>query len=148
MPEISAVPANAFCTNLHVRFADCDPAGIVFYPRYFEMFNDLVEDWCSEGLKISFTEIVTRRGWGLPTVHTEVDFATPSVFGEMLSASLSVRAIGASSVTVQIELRGPGGEERVRGKVVLVLIDRKVHRAIPIPDDLRARIREFQPPSV
>lgn len=109
------------------------------------MFNDLVEDWCNEGLKHSFTEIVTRRGWGLPTVHTEVDFAAPSVFGETLSASLSVCAIGASSMTLQIALRGPQGEERVRGTVVLVLIDRKLHRPIAIPDDLRARIREFQP---
>ncbi|MGH9758731.1 MAG: acyl-CoA thioesterase [Candidatus Acidiferrales bacterium] len=129
-----------------MRFADCDPAGIVFYPRYFEMFNDLVEDWCSEGLQHSFTEIVTRRGWGLPTVHTEVDFAAPSVFGETLSSSLSVSAIGASSMTLQIALRGPEGEERVRGTIVLVLIDRKLHRPIAIPDDLRARIREFQPP--
>ena len=28
-----------------VRFSDCDPAGIVFYPQYFVMFNGLVEDW-------------------------------------------------------------------------------------------------------
>jgi hypothetical protein len=35
-------------------------------------------------------------------------------------------------------------DDRVRGKVVLVLIDRAAHRAIPWPDDLRARILAFQ----
>ena len=33
------VPANAFRSRHLVRFAHCDPAGIVFYPRYFEWFD-------------------------------------------------------------------------------------------------------------
>jgi DNA-binding MarR family transcriptional regulator len=32
-----------------IRFSDCDPAGIVFYPQYFVMLNGLVEDWVNEG---------------------------------------------------------------------------------------------------
>ena len=28
-----------------IRFSECDPAGIVFYPQYFVMFNDLMEAW-------------------------------------------------------------------------------------------------------
>jgi 4-hydroxybenzoyl-CoA thioesterase len=127
-----------------VRFADCDPAGIVFYPRYLEMFNNLVEDWCEHELHFSFTEIVTTRGWGLPTVHLEIDFVAPSIFGEVLSGTLSVRSIGTSSMNLDILLQGADGQDRVRGKVTLVLIDRRVHRAIAIPDELRARISAFQ----
>jgi 4-hydroxybenzoyl-CoA thioesterase len=127
-----------------VRFADCDPAGIVFYPRYFEMFNGLVEDWFRSELGASFTEIVTRRGWGLPTVHLEVDFVAPSRFDETLFATLTVNSLGTSSVGLNIVFRGSDKEDRVRGKVILVLIDRAVHRAIPWPNDLRARMLAFQ----
>src|SRR5947209_4695259 len=67
-------PSAPFQTEVVVRFGDCDPAGIVFYPRYLEFFNNIVEDWCREGLKFSFDEIVIKRGWGLPTVHLDVDF--------------------------------------------------------------------------
>lgn len=28
-----------------IRFSECDPAGIVFYPQYFVMFNDCIEKW-------------------------------------------------------------------------------------------------------
>ena len=49
-----------------IRFAHCDPAGIVFFPRYLEMFNDLIEDWCREELGVSFAEIHEGRGWGIP----------------------------------------------------------------------------------
>jgi 4-hydroxybenzoyl-CoA thioesterase len=95
-------------------------------------------------LNFSFSEIVTDRGWGLPTVHLEVDFTAPSVFGELLAATLSVRTLGTSSIGVEILFQGPDGSVRVRGRVVLVLIDRRVTRAMPIPDDLRARIAAFQ----
>src|SRR6202021_3747690 len=75
--------------DIVVRFADCDPAGIVFYPRYLEMFNDLVEQWFREELHWSFAELVTNRGWGLPTVHLEVDFVAPRRFDEMFFAALA-----------------------------------------------------------
>ncbi len=132
-----------FHKNVLVRFADCDPAGMVFYPRYLEMFNNLVEDWCQEELDLPFSEVHTGRGWGLPTVHLNVDFVAPSFLGEVLSATLAVTSLGTSSIALDILLRGPDGVDRVRGKVVLVLMDTRQKRALSIPDDIRARIAEF-----
>jgi 4-hydroxybenzoyl-CoA thioesterase len=140
----AAAAPRAYRSQILVRFGDCDPAGIVFYPRYLEIFNSLVEDWCRDELQFSFPDIINTRGWGLPTVHLEVDFVAPSSFGDLLSAELSVRSFGSSSVTVDIVLRGKNGLDRVRGKVVLVLIDRKLNRSIAIPDELRARLAAFK----
>lgn len=123
-----------------MRFADCDPAGIVFYPRLLEMFNNLVEDWCSAGLNFSFNDIVIKNGWGLPTVHLEADFIVPSRLGEVLTAKL---CLGTSSIKADILLYGLDETERVRGKVVLVLMDRRSHRAMAFPDALRNRISAF-----
>ena len=142
--ERSSAPVRAYRKDILVRFAHCDAAGIVFYPRYLEMFNDLVEDWCREELEFSFSEIVIHNGWGLPTVHLEVDFTAPSVFGEVLSATLSLRKLGTSSIDLDISFQGPDRLPRVRGRVVLVLIDRRVNRAIPLPEKLRARMARFQ----
>jgi 4-hydroxybenzoyl-CoA thioesterase len=122
-----------------VRFAHCDPAGIVFYPRYIEMFNNLVEDWCRE-TGIPFAEIRGGQGMGLPTVHLEVDFIAPSRMGDVLRATLAVRTIGASSLTLDIVFRGPDGADRVRGALVLVLVDAQSGRPIPIPDTVRAKL--------
>jgi 4-hydroxybenzoyl-CoA thioesterase len=130
-----------FRAEILVRFADCDPAGMVFYPRYFEMFNDLVEDWCREELDFSFPELHSKRGWGLPTVHIEADFPAPSFLGEILAATISVRDVGTSSIALSITLTGPDGVDRVQGRVVLVLMDLQKKRAIPIPEEIRARIR-------
>lgn len=146
MTERRLATGEPYRAQVPVRFADCDPAGIVFYPRYLEIFNNLVEDWFAEELHFSFPDIINTHGWGLPTVHLEVDFVAPSRFGEVLSATLSVRKIGTTSLNLDILLKGPGptGADRVRGKVVLVLIDRKLNRAIAFPDNLRARISAFE----
>lgn len=133
----------SFATEVLVRFADCDPAGIVFYPRFLEMFNNLVEDWCSSGLNFSFNDIVIKSGWGLPTVHLEADFMAPCRLGEVLTAKLYVRKIGTSSINADILLSGPDETDRVRGKVVLVLMDRRSSRALPFPDALRKSILTF-----
>src|SRR5690242_12783792 len=43
----------AFQREVLVRFGHCDAAGWVFYPRYFEMISDFVEDWFEDGLEAS-----------------------------------------------------------------------------------------------
>ena len=125
-----------------VRLAHCDPAGIVFYPRYLEMFNNLVEDWCREE-QLPFFEVQAGAGRGLPTVHLEVDFMAPSFMGEELAAALFVREVGTSSIGLEIVLHGPDGAARVRGRVVLVLMDALSMRAMAIPEDMRARIASY-----
>jgi 4-hydroxybenzoyl-CoA thioesterase len=144
MSDARLAPIHVYTTELPIRFTHCDPAGIVFYPRYFEMFNDLVEDWCRDVLRYSFPEIINNRGWGLPTVRLEVDFIAPSRFGEVLTAQLSVRTVGTTSIGLKIVLAGSDNDTRVNANVVLVLTDRKTCKAIPLPDDMRARIREFK----
>ena len=140
----ATVPAAAFRAQVLVRFAHCDPAGIVFFPRYMEMFNNLVEDWCRDGLKISFAEMHLERGWGLSTVHLEVDFAAPSTLGDELTGTLVVRALGTSSVRLEIALRDAEGSTRVRGQMVLVMVNARSKRSCALPDDLRARMSVFQ----
>lgn len=117
---------------------------MVFYPRYLEMFNNLVEDWFREGLHLAFDELHAERGWGLPTVHLDVDFLAPSRLGEVLQATLTVSAMGKSSIGLDIVLRGPDEVERVRGKVVLVLVRLRSNRALTIPGDLRKRIAAYR----
>ncbi|MES2534967.1 MAG: thioesterase family protein [Pseudomonadota bacterium] len=140
---IQAQAGTVFRTSVMVRFGDCDPAGIVFYPRYFEMFNNLVEDWCAIGLGVSFGELINGRGFGLPTVSIQTDFVAASKLGDLLTAELSVLKLGTASIKVAIRLIGAEGGDRVRTTLVLVLMDLKKECAARIPESMRARITEF-----
>jgi 4-hydroxybenzoyl-CoA thioesterase len=138
-------PGSPFRSEILVRFADCDYARMVFYPRYLVMFNNLVEDWFAAGLDLSFAKLHAELGWGVPTVHLEVDFKAPSFLGDVLNASLVVTSLGRSSFGLQITLSGQDGIERVRGELVLVLMELGQNRAHAIPDHLREGMARFMP---
>ena len=132
-----------FSTPILIRFAHCDPAGIVFYPRYFELINGVVEDWCAHGLGMSFHQMHTVHDIGLPTVHIKTDFVKPSYLGDELVAELSVVKLGRASLTIHVALKKDGSGIRVKAEIVLVMAKVKEHKAIAIPDELRLQMQRF-----
>src|SRR5262249_54778125 len=92
-----------FRREVLVRFAHCDAAGWVFYPRYFEMVSDFVEDWFAAGLQVSAPELLRSQAILTPSVHFTADFVKPAHFGERLLFTLSVRRIGRTSCELEIE---------------------------------------------
>ena len=126
-----------------IRFSHCDPAAIVFFPRYFVMFNNHVEDWFDDGLRLGYAHVVSERRVGLPTVSIKCDFARPSRMGERVHLTLAVERLGRSSITLALECRH-GDEQRVRAQQVIVTQSLETGHAVPIPDDIRAAIAAFQ----
>jgi 4-hydroxybenzoyl-CoA thioesterase len=124
-----------------IRFSDCDPAGIVFYPQYFVMLNGLVEDWVSEGLGIDYHGLISERRIGLPTVRLEADFRAVSRMGDKVTLGLAVERLGSRSVTLVLRCFEPAsGELRMQVRQVLVTTSLESHRAVEIPQDMRAAI--------
>jgi 4-hydroxybenzoyl-CoA thioesterase len=67
-----------------IRFQHCDPAGIVFYPRYVEMLRATVEDWFAEALGTSFAKIHGEMRTAIPVVSLSIDFRQASRLDEVL----------------------------------------------------------------
>jgi 4-hydroxybenzoyl-CoA thioesterase len=132
---------SAFEVPRRIRFSDCDPAGIVFYPQYFVMFNGLMEDWVDGPLGIGFADLVARRRIGLPTVRLEADFRAVSRFGDDVVLSLEVERLGGKSLTLALKCLAAGdGELRMAMRQVVVTTSLETHAAIEVPADLRAAI--------
>jgi 4-hydroxybenzoyl-CoA thioesterase len=132
-----------FATHKLIRFHHCDPAGIVFYPQYFILFNELVEDWFDRGLGVDFARLHVEQKRGVPMRRLECDFLSPSRIGERLTFTLAVKKIGGTSLTAEVEAAA-GGVVRVRARLVLVYLSLETHRPVPFPDELRARLARFQ----
>jgi 4-hydroxybenzoyl-CoA thioesterase len=133
-----------FLRDRRIRFSDCDPAGIVFYPQYFVMFNGLVEDWIEDGLRIGYRDLVLGRRTGLPSVRLEADFKAVSHLGDAVALSLAVERVGNSSLTLNLRCAGAGADDlRMSLRQVIVTTDLDRHKAVPIPPDLRAAIERF-----
>jgi 4-hydroxybenzoyl-CoA thioesterase len=138
--ELPVMTRPVFAVERVIRFSDCDPAGIVFYPQYFVMFNGVVEDWVNEALGIGYRALVFERRIGLPTVRLEADFSAVSRMGDRVVLSVAVERIGNRSLTLALRCEGAGGDLRMAMRQVLVTTSLDTHRAIELPADLRAAI--------
>lgn len=140
-----------FVLDVRIGWGHCDPAGIVYFPRFFELFHDAMEHWFSDALHMPYAEVIGGRKIGFPSVHTEADFKAPSVFGESLSVELRVGGLGHKSIVFDYRVRpadDPDAEPRVVGRTVCAVMDldetsERYRRSLPLPNDLRTAIETF-----
>ena len=123
-----------------VLFKHCDPAGIVFYPRYFEMMNDCVEAFFDEALNAPFEELHTSGG--VPTAQIQTRFTAPSRHGDHLILTLSIIAVGRSSTEYQI-VASCADQRRFETTATLVNVD-TCGKPTKWPDELGAKLRDFK----
>lgn len=125
--------------EIAIEFNHCDPAGIVFYPRYFEMVNSVVENFFGTVLGYSFARMSAERV-SVPTVHLTCDFHAPSRLGERVVFTLEVERIGSRSVTFRIGA-AQGDERRLSARSVLVWVGAD-GRAAAWPQAIRAALEQ------
>lgn len=122
-----------------VLFRHCDPAGIVFFPRYFEMINDCVEAFFDTALGHPFETILNTGG--VPTAEISARFTAPSRHGDRLDLTLDCSKIGRASLQMDITAEC-GSETRFVAHSVLVHVG-KNGRAASWPPALRTKIENF-----
>lgn len=134
--------AEVFRRTRVVRFGQCDPAGIVYYPRYTELGHELVEEWFREGLGVDFHTLHEEWGQGFPTASLELDFLRPTRYGETLDCALWVTRLGECSLMLALEF-ACAGEVRVRIRQRLVNVDYRTLRPGAMAPALRTQFARF-----
>jgi 4-hydroxybenzoyl-CoA thioesterase len=132
-----------------VRFGDCDPAGVVYFPRFFDWFHQAMETWFGDALGVPYAEVIGQRKLGFPAVHTEADFRQPCRLGEELAVELQVTEVKRTSIRLAYTIRGWEDDSiRATGATVCVAVDlvpgsAQPLRTVAFPADLRSRIEAF-----
>jgi len=126
-----------------VRFGHCDPAGIIFYPRYFDLIHEVKEDWFRMALDWSFAKSIAEMKKGFPIVRLASEFHSPSRLGDELTIVLTVPQLGRSSIAVDYALTC-GDQLRAEMRTVVVQVDLTDGRSRPIAGELRERIERFR----
>jgi len=133
---------SVFRLDWPVRFADTDPAGIVYYPRYFEMVDGVVERWFADAIGRGLRKMALEDKVATPTVHIEADFFRPSMIEDVLEFSLVALDIGRTSCTVSVSAICQG-EKRLAAKAVLVYANLTDYSAVPFPEEMRAAMTPY-----
>jgi len=121
-----------------VLFRHCDPAGIVFFPRYFEMVNDCLEAFFAEELDWPWERL--HGNGAVPAVQIDTRFSAPSRQGETLDLRLSIHKVGHSSLSYSLTA-GCGSETRFETRATLVHVG-ATGRPMPWPDDIRDKLTQ------
>jgi 4-hydroxybenzoyl-CoA thioesterase len=136
------LPAGVWETEIRIRFSHCDPAGIVYFARYFDMLNGVIEDWFSGALGLDYGEFIGPRRIGLGYVNCGADFSAPGFMGDRIAFAVLIGRIGRSSLALDIRARR-GDTPILRAGMTIVTTSLVEHRSIPLPDDLRAAVELY-----
>jgi len=136
-----------FTKQEKIRFKHIDYAGIVFYPRFLEMLNDLVEDWFEEALERPFSKMHETNG--IPTVDLKVQFKNAARIGEILTKQLWVNELKTSSIICGFKFTNQKENTVLEGEVTLVNVkiqeDRQTIKAEPFSEEMKLKIEQYKP---
>ena len=134
--------------RLVIEWGDCDPAGIVFYPRYFAMFDASTAALFSSALGMTKKAMLRHYDVvGFPMVDTRATFRAPCAFGDEVRIESAVTEFRRASFDVHHRLLRDDGALAVEGFETRVWVGRHSDKpdgikALPIPEDLVARFRD------
>lgn len=144
MSESDAAPT--FSIRRMVQFAETDMAGVMHFSNYFRLMEEVEHAWWRTlGLSVFMAEGPHKVSW--PRVSVKCEYATPARFEDMLDLSVRVVGVGAKSLRMEFGF-SRDGVQIARGEMTTVCCAMRDgrFRAVPIPDEIRAKLDGYLTP--
>ena len=130
-----------FVIRRRARWSECDPAGVVYTGRFVDyllsavaLFNEHMSGETVESVKKKLQIQTPCKGLSLV-------FDGALWPNNEFDMHVSVSAIRNSSFDIAVRAVRPNGESVFSGVVSPICIGMTERRAVPIPDELRARLQ-------
>ena len=128
-----------------IEWCDCDPAGIIFYPRYFDMFDTATTVLIEHALGMKKAEYLRAYGFaGHPPVETRARFRKPTRFGDEVAIETALVDCGRDSFRLEHRLSKDGAVAVEAAETRVWLVRDQENPAClkpqPIPAEVRARL--------
>jgi len=138
----SGVESCSYFHPIHIRYADLDPHGHVnnsVYLTYLESgrlgYYETTGIWDKDsGLKT-----------GMVVAHIDIDYVSPIFLGQSIQVGLRMASLGHKSLTLAFQINDREGDQVfARGKSIMVAYDHAAEKSIPVPEDWRRKIAQFE----
>lgn len=126
-------------TKRRTEFQHCDTHGIVFFPRYLEMVDSVIQQYFRDHVGYDFNTMHVADHRGVPTATLNIEFHAPSYLEDLLDFELSVERVGTSSVTIRIVV-SLGDETRMSLTTIRVHADMNTRHSVPWHDHVREKL--------
>jgi acyl-CoA thioester hydrolase len=125
-----------------VWFSDTDAQGVVYYGRYMPYFDLSRTEYHRHllgSMRFDNVDFAMRA--------ISVEYVAPARFDDLLEIFVRVERIGRTSITFEhaaYRLDEEGDTLMATAKATAVCIALDERRAVPVPDEYRAKIEEFE----
>jgi 4-hydroxybenzoyl-CoA thioesterase len=130
-----------FATQRPLRFGDCDPSGIAYFPSYLDLMVGVVEEFFDTA-GIPWSVLVGERRIGTPTLKLDLMFLKPGFHGDTLDFEVRLIRLGKSSMDLEHTISA-AGEKLWTASQRLVATSLETHQSCAWPDDVRAAFMPF-----
>jgi len=138
-PARPAPPAVALSVRL--SYADCDPAGILYYAAWFIVMERVLSEWFL-GRGFRFDTMTDQVGGAPVTRSTWCEYLAPARVYDLVSVEMRVAEVGRSSYALSFEMtRSDDGVVVARSGICCVFLDRSGVPA-PLPAGFRAVLED------
>ena len=132
-------------TEVQVRWSDVDPAGIVYYPRFFQWY-DLGCEMLFLALGLPWPETFPRYGIvGVPIVESGAKFVSPARYGDVLAIRSSIAWVRQKTFRVEHAIsvgdRPCASGFEIRAWVALPTAPGERLHAVSIPEEVARKLR-------
>ena len=131
-----------FSDQLVIRLSHTDAAGVLFYPKMFEIEQELFEKWLEAG-GFSLRSMLDGSLTPTPIVHCEGNYKMPARVGDRLLAKISGVHVGRSSYTLAWTF-SIDGNLAMQAQVKRVAMNVATGVSVDLPEALRKWIVETQ----
>lgn len=128
-------------TTRRVEFADTDTARIMHFAKFFNFMEEVEHEFLrSRGLSVMMDHHAIHLGF--PRVAASCDFLKPLKFEEVVEIALRIERLGSKAITYQMSF-SKDGMAVAKGTLTVCCVrvePNGAFHAIPIPDDIRAKL--------
>jgi acyl-CoA thioester hydrolase len=131
-----------FRHRLRVRWAECDPQGVVFNAHFVMYFDTVMTELWREALG-GYTAML-ETGTDMVVAEVTVRYLGPARFDDELDIGATVTRLGTTAMTTRLTVeRGVDAADVAEGELRHVFVDAKTMQKKPMPDDVRRALEPY-----
>ena len=127
--------------RMRVRFAECDPQGIVFNARYLEYFDVAMTEIWREAIG-PYEQATADAGVDLVVAEARIRYRSSLRFDDVFEMRVAITRLGTTATTIEIDIYRD--EELIaEGEMRHVFVTRGTTEKTEIPPSIRESLEPF-----
>ncbi|MEO0804112.1 MAG: hypothetical protein AAFY57_17845 [Cyanobacteria bacterium J06642_2] len=144
IPVEEVVSVNPFIVRRRIAFRDCDPAGIVYTPRFFDpIATGALDLFFLEAFGFERAMDEGLEHVGTPAKAVEFVFHKPSPLHALIDIEIHCEKIGTKTFVVAMEARNAESEALFSARLTIICVNRDGFTSIPVPELMKQKLGRY-----